>query len=74
MEIKTKLNIDDKCFFLMNNKVCEAMIKLIDVSVSIAKYPTIIYTIDKNPIGIQYTNRFYEHEVFGNKQDLLTSL
>ena len=73
MEIKTKFNIGDECYFLMCNKVNEAVVEQIQTSNSNLQ-SSIIYKIEENPAGTQYTKLFLEHELFKTKQDLLDSL
>ena len=73
MIIETKLNIDDKCYFLMNNAVWDAFIEKIETS-NVLGQSDIIYTIDENKAGNQYTTRLLEHEVYKTKKDLLDSL
>lgn len=73
MIIETKLNIGDKCFFLMLDAVREAKIEEIEARVDFSE-TSIIYTIDENTAGSQYTKRLLDSEVFPTKQDLLNSL
>lgn len=73
MKIETKLNLQDKCFFLMLDAVREAVICRIETS-NVVGETNVIYTIDKNPAGSQYTKRLLESEVFETKQELLDSL
>lgn len=73
MKIETKFNIGNKCYFLMLDKVREAVIEEIETR-NVQGQSNIIYTIDKNPAGSQYTKRLLEHEIFKTKQDLLDSL
>lgn len=64
MEIKTKLSINDKCFFIMNAKVWQATV--IDISTYTKGSETnVTYTIDKNPCSSRYTCRFSESDLFG---------
>ena len=73
MKIETKLGLNDKCFFMMCDAVREAVIERIETS-NVIGQSDVIYTIDENPAGSQYTKRLLEHEVFETKQDLLDSL
>lgn len=73
MNIQTKLDINDKCYFLMNDAVREAIIERIETS-TVQGQSDVIYTIDNNPAGSQYTKRLLEHEVYKTKMDLLDSL
>lgn len=73
MKIETKLGLNDKCFFIMLNAVREALIERIETS-NVIGQSDVIYTIDKNPAGSQYTKRLLEYEVFDTKQALLDSL
>mgnify|MGYP003642053252 FL=1 len=73
MRIETKLNIKDKCYFLMCDAVREATIERIETS-NVKGQSDVIYTIDENPAGTQYTKRLLEHEVYETKQDLLDAL
>ena len=73
MTIETKLNIKDKCYFLMCNAVREATIERIETR-NAQGQSDVIYTIDENPAGTQYTKRLLEHEVYKTKKDLLESL
>lgn len=73
MKIETKFDLNDKCYFLMGNMVNQAVIERIETS-NVKGQSSVIYTIDRNPQGTQYTKRLSEHEVFKTKQDLLDSL
>ena len=73
MKIITKLDIEDECYFLFNNKVNNGFIK--DIEISVLKEKTYIkYSIvnkDENKPG---TKLYLEEFVFKTKQDLLESL
>lgn len=73
MVIKTKLNIKDKCYFLMDNKVNEAEIEKVETR-NMFGVSSVFYIINENPAGSQYTTRFSESELFATKQDLLDTL
>ena len=73
MTIKTKLDLNDECFFLMGNKINKAVIKEIETR-NKREQSTVIYYINENPVGEQYTTRFLESELFETKQDLLETL
>lgn len=57
----------------MCDTIREAVIERIETS-NVIGQSDVIYTIDKNPAGSQYTNRLLEHEVYETKQDLLDNL
>jgi len=73
MIIKTEFGLKDKCFFLMCDKIHEALIERLEVSI-VQGQSSITYTIDNNSAGTQYRKRFLESELFETKQDLLESL
>lgn len=66
MQINTKFNIGDTCFFLHDKKVCEAHVSRL-YGIVTDDYTVVIY----NFIG--YKTEFSERELFGTKQELLTS-
>lgn len=74
MDIKTKLNINDTCFFLTQNMVRESEIESISISAYSNLDIRISYMVKKNPAGSQYTTRFDENDIFKTKEDLLKSL
>jgi hypothetical protein len=73
MKIETKLNIKDRCYFLMCDAVREAVIERIETS-NLQGQTDVIYTIEENPAGSQYTKRLLEHEVYETIHDLLDAL
>ena len=73
MTIETKLNLGDTCFFLMLDKVREAVIESIETNNSLGG-SYVYYIIDQNDAGEQYAKRLSENEVHKTKQDLLNSL
>jgi hypothetical protein len=73
MKIETKLNIKDKCYFLMRDAVREAIIERIE-TINVQGQSDVIYIINENPAGTQYTKRLLEREVYETKQDLLAAL
>lgn len=69
----TEIKIGNPAFFLMQNKVVSAIIQEI-VTTQTAQGVKIRYTIDKNPVGENYTKYWERGEIFESKQDLLNSL
>ena len=73
MEIKTKFNIGDKCFYMKNNKVIEDEIIKIDTETL-----TNWYWVDETKIYVstkeERENIKYERYVFKTKEELLASL
>lgn len=68
-----ELKIGSTAFFLMHNKVVNAVveeIRTVETKVGIS----ITYTIDKNPAGDNYTKHWSSKEIFSSKQQLLDSL
>jgi hypothetical protein len=57
----------------MCDAVKEAVIERIETS-NLQGQTDVIYTIDENPAGSQYTKRLLEQEVYETKQDLLDAL
>ena len=73
MKIETKLNLRDKCYFLMHGKVRESRIQAIDILINESGNHS-YYHVDNNPAGGQYTTRFSDNDIFNSKEDLLKSL
>ncbi len=73
MTIKTKLNIGDIGYFMTQNAIYSAKVEYIEVLVKTGE-TRVIYGVDSNPCGHQYTSRFFEDEIFETKQDLLNNL
>ena len=73
MEIKTKLDLNQNCWFMIQNKPECAMITEIEIRKTIHE-SVVTYTIDKNPAGTQFTTRYLESNVFPTKQELIDSL
>ena len=74
MEIKTKLNIGDSAFKILNDKVGEFRVAEIDIIVR-GEYREVLYKAKAAPY---FEIGFYEHElgrnVFTSKQELLDAL
>lgn len=72
------LSIGDDCFFFMQNAVRTAVItsKTVIFSQNIPgfDYVRVVYQIDENPCGSQYTKTLYEHDVFATKEELIQTL
>lgn len=73
MQIKTKLEIEDECYFLYHNKVYTGFVKDIQISIlkdkMYIKYAVLFKDCDKAD-----TKTFLEEYVFKTKQELLHSL
>lgn len=73
MKIETKLDVENECYFLHNNKVKTGFIKDIQISVltekMYIKYSVLFKDCDKAETKI-----FLEEDVFKTKQELLNSL
>lgn len=74
MNIKTKLNIDQKAYVLFMDKIHEVKIKEISVNVFDLNTMKITYELYKNPLGSQYTVFFVEEDLFSSKSDLVDTL
>lgn len=74
MEIKTKLDINQKCFFMVHNKVYSSNVVEIQTRTDNSKNTFENYTVKENPAGPQYTKTFNDSEVFATKEELLQTL
>jgi len=73
MTVKTKLNIGDICYFMINSKVLSSKVKTIDIYISDDSIRT-RYWITENPAGSRYSNCFEDENIFATKELLLQSL
>lgn len=70
MTIKTKFSIDDKVYFIFNNKVYYAPIRSINIQITHTYSIKIKYTVSNNALTVSLC----EDSVFKTKEDLLKSL
>lgn len=73
MNIETKLEIEDECYFLFHNKVKTGFVR--DIQISILKENIYIkYSILFKDCDKAETKMYLEEDIFKTKQDLLHSL
>lgn len=74
MDIVTKFNVNDKVYYMKNNKVTSSTVQEISIEVSPNMYlvPTVRvkYAID----GKDHSNKYKESQLFNSKHELLDSL
>lgn len=70
MTIKTKFSIDDKVYFIYNNKVYFAPIRAINIQVTYTYSIKIKYTISYDSL----TTCINEDSIFKTKEELIKSL
>ena len=80
MEITTKLNVSDECYFMKDNKVEKSIIQKIITESYLqgngieTTCKTFISYYITNPKAENFPYKYYEDEVFATKEDLLKSL
>lgn len=70
MTVKTKFNVDDKVYFIYNNKVYYAPIRSINILVTYTYSVKIKYTVNYDSL----TTSLCEESIFKTKEELLKSL